>query len=229
MHESFEAPGAIEKWARKKGFAITYTHIYKGEALPKTTAGFDFLIIMGGPQSPSTTLRECSYFNAQKEIQFIKQAYDKGKYLLGVCLGAQMIGEALGAKYDHSPNREIGVFDIELTDSAKNDPIFSTFPVKFPVGHWHGDMPGLTNESEILATSAGCPRQIIKYSPKVYGFQCHFEFTQETVEGMIKNCGHELKEYKNLPYIQKVDELRLNDYQKMNELLFKFLDYIITV
>jgi GMP synthase (glutamine-hydrolysing) len=92
-------------------------------------------------------------------------------------------------------------------------------------GHWHGDMPGLTPESKVLARSEGCPRQIVKYSPKVYGFQCHFEFTPKTIKGMIKNCGKELKESKNLQYVQSEKELMWQDYDSINQWLFTFLDY----
>lgn len=225
MHESFEAPGAIELWAQKKGFQISYTRCYVGDTFPDTVDGFDFLVVMGGPQSPATTISP--HFDPIHEVEFIKKAVNANKYLLGVCLGAQIIGEALGAKFDHSPNREIGVFEVMLTADGKNDPIFSKFPEKFAVGHWHGDMPGLTTDSKIVAYSKGCPRQIVKYSPKIFGFQCHFEFTPESIEEMIKNSTEELEKYKGFPYMQTVEELRKNDYSKINELLYGFLDAFI--
>ena len=225
IHESFESPAAIEIWALKKGHHITYTRLYEGGVFPDNT-DFDFLVIMGGPQSPETTLIECPHFNAQKEIAFIKKAIEEKKVLLGVCLGAQLIGEALGAKFDHSPNREIGVFPVLLTEEGKNDPIFSSFPEKFMVGHWHGDMPGLTADSKILAISEGCPRQIICYSPKIYGFQCHFEFTPDAIKTMIENNAHELEMYKESPYIETAEQLKDHDYSEMNLLLFNFLDEI---
>ncbi len=228
MHESFESPAAIETWAKQKGCEITYTRLYAGDIFP-AECNFDFLVIMGGPQSPATTSVECPHFNAQKEIAFIKKAIDQKKILLGVCLGAQFIGEALGAKFDHSPNREIGVFPITLTEDGKQDPIFLAFPETFKVGHWHGDMPGLTPESKVLATSEGCPRQVVRYAPKIYGFQCHFEFTPEAIEGMIQNNAHELEDYKGLPYIETAEQLRSHDYSEMNKLLFEFLDKFITL
>jgi len=226
MHESFESPAAIEIWARNKGYEMTYTKLYKGDSFP-TKYNFDFLVVMGGPQSPATTTEECPHFDAKKEIAFIKGAIEREKILLGVCLGAQLIGEALGAPFDHSPNREIGVFPVTLTKDGAEDPIFSKFPKQFTVGHWHGDMPGLTPESKVLATSEGCPRQIVRYTPKIYGFQCHFEFTPEAIEAMIENNAHELEEYKGMPYIETAGQLRAHDFTEMNQFLFKFLDQLV--
>jgi GMP synthase (glutamine-hydrolysing) len=225
VHESFEAPAAIEIWARNKGCEISYTRIYVGDSFPGS-CDFDFLVVMGGPQSPATTTLECRHFDAQKEIAFIKKAIDQKKILLGVCLGAQLVGEALGARFDHSPNREIGVFPLVLTEDGKRDPLFGTFAETFKVGHWHGDMPGLTPESKVLAISEGCPRQIVRYAPTIYGFQCHFEFTREAVDGMIQNSADELKEHKDLPYVQTAEQMRAYDYSKMNSMLFQFLDHV---
>ena len=223
MHESFESSAAIEIWARKNAHTVTYTKLYAGDTFPNE-CDFDFLVIMGGPQSPTTTVAECPYFDARKEISFIQKTIKEKKILLGVCLGAQFIGEALGAKFDHSPNREIGVFPVTLTEDGIQDPIFSKFPKQFNVGHWHGDMPGLTPESKILAVSAGCPRQIVRYARTIYGFQCHFEFTSEAIEGMIENNSHELEQYKTLPYIENAEQLRAHDFTEMNNFLFNFLD-----
>jgi GMP synthase (glutamine-hydrolysing) len=229
MHESFEAPGAIETWAKEHGHTLSYTRFYRNDSLPQTVDNLDYLIVMGGPQSPATSKAECPHFHARTEIEFISEAITKGKLLLGVCLGAQLIGEALGARFEHSPEREIGVFDLTLTPDGKKDPIFSTFPHVFPVGHWHGDMPGLTPAAAILATSKGCPRQVIRYSPRVYGFQCHFEFTPAAIEEMIKNNSNELVQYQSLPYIQNAASLRSHDYAPINRLLFKFLDYMQSI
>ncbi len=225
MHESFEAPAAIETWAQKRGWDIAYTKLWAGEVFPNE-CNFDFLVVMGGPQSPATTVEECPHFDAQKEIAFIKKAIDQGKILFGACLGAQLIGEALDAHFEHSPNREIGVFPITLTEDGKQDPILRTFPENLNVGHWHADMPGLTLESKVLATSNGCPRQIVRYTPKIYGFQCHFEFTRKAIEGMVKNNAHELENHKGAPYIETAEQLRVHNYSEMNNHLFKFLDLL---
>jgi len=223
LHESFESPAAIEDWAKKNASRLTYTRLHDGDSFPPTF-DFDFLIIMGGPQCPATTPDECPHFDGKKEIEFIKEAIKRDKILLGVCLGAQFIGEAMGGHFEHSPNREIGVFPVTLTKEGEQDPIVGKFPKTFPVAHWHGDMPGLTDTSEILAASEGCPRQIVRYGPKIYGFQCHFEFTPNAVEEMIQNNAAELEQFRSLPYIETAEQLRSHDFTSMNDLLIQFLD-----
>jgi GMP synthase (glutamine-hydrolysing) len=144
--------------------------------------------------------------------------------VLGVCLGAQFISQALGAGFERSPHREIGVFPVALTDEGKRDPLLHDFPDIFDVAHWHGDMPGLTPESKVLAASQGCPRQIVRYAPTVYGFQCHFEFTVEAVDDMIANSRRELEQFKGQRFVESPAQLRAHEYGPMNELLFCFLN-----
>lgn len=67
VHESFEAPGAYETWARKQGHDVTYSRVYAGEVLPADAEGIDFLIVMGGPQDPVTTLKACPHFDSKGE------------------------------------------------------------------------------------------------------------------------------------------------------------------
>ncbi|MCB6543669.1 amidotransferase, partial [Desulfovibrio desulfuricans] len=90
-------------------------------------------------------------------------------------LGAQLLSVAYGAKYEHSPEREIGVYPVTLTSEGLTDPHVGEFGATLETGHWHGDMPGLTEDAVVLATSQGCPRQMIRFSPKHYAFQAHLE------------------------------------------------------
>lgn len=227
QHEAFESPAAIEDWIRLRGYSSTVTRFFAYDKLPEDINKIDLLLIMGGPQSPSTTKDECPYFDGKAEIAFIRKVVDANKKVLGICLGAQLIGEAMGATVEHSPNREIGKYEIKLTLAGKEDCLTSLLPEVVEVGHWHGDMPGLTAESEILAYSEGCPRQIVRYTPNVYGFQCHLEFNKQGIEGMIVNCGEELELFAGKPYIQNASELLANNYKPMNEMLFVMLDKLI--
>jgi GMP synthase (glutamine-hydrolysing) len=224
VHEVFEAPAALETWARDRGHTVSFSRVYQYEPLHIAQAAIDLLIVMGGPQSPATTSEECQHYDAAAEIALIQRVLAQGGRVLGVCLGAQLLGEAFSAHFEHSPNREIGVFPVTLTEAGAKDPFLGALPREFPCGHWHGDMPGLSAEAAVLAVSAGCPRQIVRYSPRAYGFQCHFEFTAEAIEGMIRHSTSELEQYRNLPFIQSEALLRSHNYSEINSLLFEFLD-----
>jgi len=224
VHESFEAPGAFEAWAVNRGHDVTFSRVYAGQTLPQDAREIDLLIVMGGPQDPSVTTDECAHFDAGAEQSLIASAVHQSKAVIGVCLGAQLIGEALGAPFARSPEKEIGKFPIVMTDKGTKSDMFSHFGNTLDVGHWHNDMPGLTPEAEIIAWSEGCPRQIVAYSGLVYGFQCHMELTPAIVELLIAHSDKDLSRAADYRFIQTPDELRAHDYSEMNNMLFTFLD-----
>ena len=226
LHETFEVPGAYLKWAQERGHQVTTTKVYEKESLPETVDGIDFLIVMGGPQSPDEDREKFPYYDPKAEIELIQKAMKEDRYIVGVCLGAQLLSVAYGAEYEHSPEREIGVFPITLTEAGLKDNHVKVFGPTLNTGHWHGDMPGLTEDAVVLATSQGCPRQIIRFSPKHYAFQAHLEFDPEAVELLIATDGEEVLEEqsKNLTYVQKPEAIRAYDYQEMNAKLYAFLD-----
>jgi len=221
-HASFEKPGSIESWAKRHDYAVQEVKPYAGEKLPAIN-DYDMLIVMGGPQSP-VEMHESPYL--ADEIEFVRQALRQNKRILGVCLGAQLIAEALGARTERSPNKEIGMYPVSLLMAAATDPVFGSFPASFDVMHWHSDMPGIADGMEILAKSEGCPRQVYRYGDKVYGFQCHFELTRELVDEMLKHCEGDLKVGK---YVMTPDQLRSLDYKQINAQMDKVLDYLASV
>ena len=220
LHADFEQPGAIATWASQKGFEAKYCRPFAGEAVPRVST-FDWLVVMGGPQSP---LKLETYPYLKAEIELIKQAISADKTVLGLCLGAQLIGEALGASTERSPHKEVGVFPTRLTEEGLLDPLLQDFQREFPVVHWHNDMPGLTEESKVLAVSEGCPRQIVKYSQKVYGFQCHPEPDLEDIKEMIKHCESDLAPGR---YIQSKEDIVAADFSSINKLTHHFLDGLL--
>lgn len=224
IHEHFEAPGAYEIWGKSRGCSLSYTRVYQGDPLPEELGHTDLLIIMGGPQSPATTREECPWFDAQAEKALISRAIEEGKTVIGVCLGSQLIGEALGTAFCHSPEKEIGKFPVRLTDAGKANPLFEGFGSVLNVGHWHNDMPGLTPQAKVLAYSEGCPRQIVQYSERVYGFQCHMELTPEVVELLIEHSQNDLRRAGEFRFVETAEKLRSHDYREMNQVLFSFLD-----
>ena len=221
IHAPFEMPGSILTWATAQNHDIEFTHTYRGEQLPHVQE-IDFLIVMGGPQSP-LNISDAPYL--QDEIIFVKEFIKLDRPLLGFCLGAQIIAESLGAKTERSPYKEIGMFPIQFTETALADKCFSAFPSELAVMHWHNDMPGLPNGATILAASAGCPRQILRFKGKVYGFQCHPEMTADSISGMVKHCAEDITADK---FVQDAQTLLNHDTKTMNNLLNKFLDNLIS-
>ncbi|WP_033577181.1 type 1 glutamine amidotransferase [Dickeya chrysanthemi] len=224
VHEHFEAPGVFETWAMIRGHEVTFSRVYAGQTLPEDARNIDLLVVMGGPQDPSVTPDECAHFDSIAEQALIASAVHLGKAVIGVCLGAQLIGEALGARFAHSPEKEIGKFPVFMAAESERNPLFSHFVNKLDVGHWHNDMPGLTPAAEIIAYSEGCPRQIVAYSELVYGFQCHMELTPSLVELLIAHSDRDLRRAAEYRFVQTPEELRSHDYSEMNRALFTFLD-----
>jgi len=220
IHEEYEAPGAYLFWAIAHNYDVSITNLYNHDSLDIDISKIDLLIIMGGPQKPNTTLEECSYFDSLKEQSLIKKAIDNNVGVIGVCLGAQLIGEALGAKFEHSPYTEIGIQKLEVTNEGKKDSLFNVVGDTFCSGEWHNDMPGLTKDAVILAKSEGCPRQVIKYKDLVYGFQAHLEFTRRVVEKLILNQQNEISG----KYVTPYETILKYNYTDMNHRLYLFLD-----
>ena len=226
LHETFEVPGAYLKWAQERGHQVTTTKVYENEALPETVDEIYFLIVMGGPQSPDEDREAFPYYDPQAEIELIQKAIKADRYIVGVCLGAQLLSVAYGAEYEHSPEREIGVFPIMLTKAGLKDEHVKVLGPILNTGHWHGDMPGLTEDAVVLATRQGCPRQMIRFSPKHYAFQAHLEFDPEAVDLLIAADGEDVIEEQSqkLTFVQNPQAIRDYDYREMNAKLYEFLD-----
>ncbi len=227
IHEAYEGPGAFKDWVKGRGYSMSSTKIYLGEPLPLDNKAIDILIILGGPQCPSTTQEECHYFNVNEEVAFIRDCIKSDKAIIGVCLGAQLIGEALDVIFEKSPHKEIGYFPIDLTLQGAKHAKFSHFSGSELVGHWHNDMPGLTETSKVLATSAGCPRQIVEYSNLVYGFQCHLEFTSESLTELIAVSIDEFNDFEKHNFLQNAEYILAQNSLRMNTLLFEFMDKLV--
>ena len=224
QHDSWVTPGKYLAWAERHGFVVGVTRCWLYERVPETVDA-DLLVVLGGHQCPATTRDECDYFDAEREKALIRRYVEAGRMVIGVCLGAQLVGEALGALYAHSPEREIGPVEARLTPAGKADPFFAAFGDAFLAGEWHNDMPGLTEGCAILAESDGCPRQIVRYGRYVYGFQTHMEFTREIIAAGIEEAGDSLT--RGGRFVQTKEQLLAFDYAPMNALLSSFLDAMV--
>ena len=221
QHVPFEDLAKIKLWAEAKNHDISRTQLFNNKQLPKIS-DFDWLIVMGGPMN---IYDEEKYPWLAKEKQFIKEAIASQKIVLGVCLGAQLIADALGGTVYKNNYKEIGWFPVSLTQEAKKSSIFNTLPDKFIAFHWHGDAFDLPPGATIIAENEGCANQAFEYNGRVIGLQFHLESSIEGIKLLIRNCGDEITEGK---YIQTPDEiLSLHDnLQEINGTMDLLLDNI---
>jgi GMP synthase (glutamine-hydrolysing) len=140
------------------------------------------LVVLGGPMSVHQTER---YPWLSDEMRLIEDAVKSNLPVLGICLGAQILAAALGAKVDRNPNgKEIGWHPIRMSDAAKDDRLMRDLPATMTPFHWHGDIFDLPPGAVSLASSDKTPCQAFRHGDKTYGFQFHFEVTQESIAAM---------------------------------------------
>lgn len=188
QHVSFERPGYIETWAISNNHELSVTKLYENSEFP-ALSDFDWLIIMGGPMSVYDE-KKSSWFKAEKE--FIESTIKADKIIIGICLGAQILAEVLGAKVYQNRKKEMGWFPVFMTEYGRNNKILNDFPASLTVFHWHGDTFVLPEAAKNLFRSDICTNQAFIYNDKILGLQFHLEATPGTIEEMITNCRNEL-------------------------------------
>lgn len=201
QHVPFEGLGSIEHWIRDRRYHLTGTKLYQSDLMPDIE-GSDLLIVMGGPMGVHD---EDKFPWLVIEKRFIEKAINEGKAVLGICLGAQLIADVLGAQVYPNRTREIGWYPIELTAAGRRSPLFGFLPARIKVFHWHGDTFDLPPGAVHIARSAACPHQAFVYNERIIGLQFHLESTPEGVEALIENCSGELTESR---YIQAPSQLK---------------------
>jgi GMP synthase-like glutamine amidotransferase len=180
---STEGPGTIEDYLRLKGIPYAIVDLYKGESLPDATA-FDTLIMLGGPMSVNDDI---SYI--RKEEDLVRDFASAGKKMLGVCLGAQIMAKALGAKVYKGPAPEIGWLDIILCEEGLRDSLMLSMTghtdtgeicKRFKVFHWHGETFDIPPGASRLASSDLYPNQAFRYGSG-YALQFHIEVSEQII------------------------------------------------
>lgn len=188
QHVPFEGPGNILDWVQRGGHTLGATRFYCGEPLPAVET-LDLLVVMGGPMN---VYEEARYSWLADEKRFIEQAIAAGRRVLGVCLGAQLVADVLGAKVYANADKEIGWFPVEATQAASESGLFAAFPRQIDVFHWHGDTFDIPAGAMHVAHSAGCANQAFVYDERVVGLQFHLETTPASAQKIIAHCADEI-------------------------------------
>jgi len=237
QHVPFEGPAAIEDWAVSRGHAISGTELYRGlrgthgapqqpdvRAVLPTLQEFELLVIMGGPMSIHDT-QEYPWLVAEKAL--IRAAIEGSAAILGVCLGAQLVAEALGGQVTKNPHPEIGWYPVTLAPDGRRDSAFAGFSESFPALHWHGETFSIPQEAVHVASSEACPNQAFMYDRgRVIGLQFHLECTPESLSMLADAAAHELDSAGTEQWVASREELLSPKapYTACRELLFTLLD-----
>ncbi|TVX93502.1 type 1 glutamine amidotransferase [Paenibacillus agilis] len=219
QHVPFESIEQIGVWAEEKGHTITSTMVYENQHFP-SAAEFDLLVILGGPMG---VYDESSFPWIVEEKQFIQEAIQQRKFVLGICLGAQLIAEVIGGQVYKNEHKEIGWFPVKLTEEAKQSTIFKYFPDEFVPFHWHGDTFSLPDKAKKMAFSKGCINQAFVYEDHVIGLQFHLESSDRSIQKLIENCADEIEAGM---YVQAAHEMAAQPRLLIlsNAVLFTLLD-----
>ena len=188
QHESFEGPGYILEWADARGHSAAGVMVYENRPFPQLDS-FDLLVVMGGPMGVYDT--DVFPWLISEKI-FLAQAAAAGKPILGICLGAQLLADVLGAAVKKNPHREIGWYDVSLGVDAKATPLGSLLPEVFTSFHWHGDTFDIPCGAVHLGSSEACRNQGFIWKDRVVGLQFHNEVSADSIRDLAGACFDEL-------------------------------------
>ncbi len=221
QHEPFEGIGSMAPRLAALGAEIRTTRLYEDPALPASSDA-DLLIAMGGSMSVNDEAR-LPWLRPEK--RFLRAAIDAGTAVLGVCLGAQLIADALGARVTRNPVPEIGWFPVEGVPPPAGVDAFR-FPDRFRAFHWHGETFALPPGAIHLARSAHCAHQAFQFGPRVIGLQFHLETTPDSAQALMEGCADEL--IPGVPTIQSAEAIRSSaQYEEIDALMGAVLAYLL--
>ena len=201
-HVPHEGLGTIEPFLKHLAVDIEYCDLFRSDTVPSDPSTYDFIISMGGPINVDETEK---FPFLKSERTFISDAIHAGKPVLGICLGAQLIARALGAKVYPGTQKEIGWYPIRLSEAGKTDSAFANIGASEPVVfQWHGDTFDLPKGAALLASSAVYSNQAFKFKTSVYAFQFHIEITREMIYDWLEKGGEELRSSDSLISKEKI-------------------------
>jgi GMP synthase-like glutamine amidotransferase len=187
-HVPFEGPAAIGTWASLRGYDLT--EIVSVTEEYQEPSAVDLLVIMGGPMDADDEFAS-PWLAAEKG--FVAAALEEGASVVGVCLGSQILAEVVGGRVKRNSQREIGWYEVRLTETGRREPLLAKWPETFVCGHWHGDTFDLPPGVETCASSQLTPNQLfIAENGRAVGIQFHLEWDVDGLSDLVAACEDEL-------------------------------------
>jgi GMP synthase (glutamine-hydrolysing) len=181
-HVPFEDLGSFASVLTDHGFEIRYVDCGIDEIATLDPSAPELLIVLGGPIG---AYEDNLYPFIKNEIRLLERRLTAQRPTLGICLGAQMIARALGARVYSAPHKEIGWSRLMLTDAGRRSPLQH---LTAPVLHWHGDTFDLPRDAILLASTEKCSNQAFSWGDSVLALQFHPEVTAQNLEQWL--IGH---------------------------------------
>lgn len=204
QHVAYEILGTLNPLLKDAGFRIKYVNFGRHPQMEPSLEGYDGLIILGGPMNVD---QHHQHPHLSYEVRVIKHAIKKDIPILGICLGAQLIAKALGARVYPNTEKEIGWYPLSLTEAGKKDPVLGSFQETEKIFQWHGDTFEIPESAILLASSPLCTHQAFRYQDKIYALQFHLEVDQAMIERWLNVPAHK-EEIKSLGGKVDVEKIR---------------------
>lgn len=179
QHIACEHPGIFRDFMKEDGIAWQAVELDEGEPIPDLEA-FDILMVMGGPMDVWQEDKH-PWLTAEKQairhwVSGLERPY------LGLCLGHQLLGAALGGEVGKTDTPEVGLMEVTLTEEGRAHPLMAGLPERQSVLQWHAaEVLRAPPEAVVLAESSACPVNAMAFGPIAFGIQYHVEVTPQTV------------------------------------------------
>ncbi|WP_063533744.1 glutamine amidotransferase [Burkholderia sp. MSMB1589WGS] len=184
-HVHFEDLGSFEQVLGERGRRVRYVDVGASRVEVLDALEPSLLVVLGGPVS---AYDDDLYPTTAPLAALVGKRIEAGLPTLGVCLGAQLIARALGARVYPAAAKELGWTPLTLTDAGRASPLRHVDGAITSMLHWHGDTFDLPAGAIHLASTPACRNQAFSWGTHVLALQCHPEIRADRFEPWL--IGH---------------------------------------